>query len=200
MAKTRVVLTNTISVESDGKVRFSPAFQEAIATAISKSLDALDLADSARYTCNESSEVRVVYYFENISGAQAQQLKDAVEKRVSLLAAHGADYDILEMLLERYPNLPDHPRINELVGAFDNLESKIKEINADNKSKPGRATPDLPKFGKEKNLSREEKRKLRDVQLQGRAEGQPKKPFDSAMNPNSDIITPPQDKGNVFDG
>jgi elongation factor G len=71
-------------------------------------------------------------------------------------------------MLEKYPQLKAHPRVNELVGAFDNLAAKAQELIADRKSTPAQTTPALPKPpAPGKKLSKDEVRKLREDQLKG---------------------------------
>jgi hypothetical protein len=59
----------------------------------------------------------------------------ALEQRLVLMAEHETDADLFDELLARHPELANHPRMSSVVGAWDNLMLKTKEVASD-KSAP----------------------------------------------------------------
>lgn len=68
---------------------------------------------------------------------------EAMDRRMSQLSEHGQYADILELLLSKHPELRKHPRYNELVGTFDLLCNKVKEIIKDSNPNPTRVVPPM---------------------------------------------------------
>ena len=54
--------------------------------------------------------------------------KDDVVRNVVLLAEHGPDSDVLATLLDRYPQLRNHPNLPALVNSFENMTDVLQGL------------------------------------------------------------------------
>ena len=191
------------TIEVDGKSRLSDDFHarmlECVKKSISKSEGYVTLTKVIEKT---PSQMKIGVHCS--SGTKGyNEFANRVSAGLKSMTEYGRDSDIMQVILVKYPHLKDHPRINELVGNFDMMSDKIKELDSDTKSKPTQATPPLAKPGKDKPKSKKEIRELREEQLKGQAPGQLQS---TAKGPGGDLkhlITPaaPIQRGtvNVFD-
>lgn len=53
-----------------------------------------------------------------------------LETELVLLAEHGRDADLLAELLERHPELKTHPRVDRVIGAYENLRNTVEQLKA----------------------------------------------------------------------
>ena len=175
----KIMFTTVVSVvvAAKGPVRFSEDFIKRITGIAAKLGNQHDIVTS---TTSDEREIVVL-----ISGGdfdRAAKFKADFESMVLLTAEHGSDVDLLEALLERYASVQDHPRLQSVIGAWDQLISKVREVAKDTKG-PVQANKDVIRnivsqtavakgigvTKAEKTLSKAD---LRELSLRGQAPGQ----------------------------
>ena len=119
-----------ITVQAQGNLEFGQQFLDKISDTIKL------IAESYRATSFQcvpnKKEVRME--FTNVALAMARKLKDEVMRKVTLLAEHGPNVDILNAFLDRYPELCAHPDLNNIVGAFENLNRVLQDVQKDSRN------------------------------------------------------------------
>lgn len=160
MAKYNVDISYKLMIESNGKVRFSQEFQEQIQKAVLSVLKGKPGLATPKPVSSTSTEVVFL-------GGLEPPWKGDLKHHLDLLTEHGRDFDVLQTILDKYPALRDHPRVNELVGTFDMLSAKAQELLNDTKSKPSQATKPIAKPGPVKGLSKAELAEDREKKLLG---------------------------------
>jgi hypothetical protein len=60
-----------------------------------------------------------------------QEIIRSMECSLTVLVDHGKDADLLAKLLERHPELENHPGLSRVIGAFDNLDRVVREVKED---------------------------------------------------------------------
>lgn len=116
-----------ITVHAQGNLEFGQQFLSKIGDTIKAVAESYH-ATSFQCVPNKK-EVRME--FTNVALAMARKLKDEVMRKVTLLAEHGPNVDILNAFLDRYPELCSHPRLNNIVGAFENLNQVLQDVQKD---------------------------------------------------------------------
>jgi len=191
MAKFKIESEIVVKILSDGKVKFSEEFQKILQGELRRCAnDCTNVTFVGQRSSDDHCVASVVSQKETTSG-----LTDYVkilEKRIKLLTEHGRDADILEAVLSKHPELRKHPRVHELVGAFDNLAAKIQELDTDKKSKPGQTEPALPKPGQGGGkMSKADLVKHREEKLKGHAPDQLQRTAATVGSDLQGIVTPP---------
>ena len=182
MSKYTVSLSYKVMVNSNGKVRFSREFQISIQKAIFDVLKGkLAIGQPELKTMTDTEVVVGGNYIPNWSGE--------LKRKLDWITEHGRDAELLQAVLDKYPGLKDHPRVNELVGTFDMLSAKAQELLKDTKSKPSQATKPIAKPGPAKSLSPAELAEDREKKLLGAGSEQVQ--VRSKHNSLSDLVSHP---------
>jgi len=129
-----VKLVTSFTITSKGSLRFSKSFHNKLPTmlkGIANDVTADKQSSGVDILIEATTDKRIEFtaQFRDISVIEPFYQK--LEQRLVLLAEHGSDADLFDELLARYPNLKQHPRLSSVVGAWDNLIRKTKEVAGD---------------------------------------------------------------------
>jgi len=117
-------------VTSKGAIRFSKEFHTKLTALLKEVGDKATSGMNAKITVTTDELFSFVVAFNKIE--EIPRFYAILEQRLVLLAEHGADADLFDELLSRHPELAGHPALPSVVGAWDNLMRKAKEVAADN--------------------------------------------------------------------
>lgn len=119
-----------VLVQAQGNLEFGQQFL----SKINSTVDGIAEKFGAS-TCNctpTKKDVRMEFF--NVPLESSRKLKDEVMRKVTLLAEHGPNVDILNAFLDRYPELCSHPSLNSIVGAFENLNRVLESVQKDGRN------------------------------------------------------------------
>jgi len=127
--KVKVQHVFTVELHAVGAVEFKGAFLDKVTGALhtlGKEFGADELQVTPSGKC-------IIVDARNISVTSLAAFRDAVVRQTVLLAEHGPDADLLSALIDRYPELRNHPRLPSLVSSFENMTGVLQEILGDEK-------------------------------------------------------------------
>lgn len=182
--------------------RISPAFRDSIVGLIQES--AAELHVSTDIETREYNESRVTFYIQCPEHC-IKHLCVSVQDKIDVRTEFGPESEAMLVLLERHPELRDHPRFGELVGSFENMVLKAHELLRDKDSKPNQAQRPVVTRTSQPGLAGEELANRREDQLRGLGPGQvPPSIANKDDRGIADIVSTPARRpgevGNVFGG
>ena len=130
MRKTQMVTAVSFSVTPAENVRFSKETQDTVRKNLVSLLRGRPGVGQLTFDMRPE-RMYLATHITNSDALQFAELVRLVEEEVVVLTEHGKDADLLLTLFERHPELRNHPKIDRVIGAYENLRNVIASVEGD---------------------------------------------------------------------
>jgi hypothetical protein len=113
-----------VSISAVGEVEFGKEFLDRVQQCVAE----IGKNFNATVAHTDLDSKCIIAEFHGVRLDLATDLKSKFIQEVVLLAEHGPDSDLLDLLIKRYPRLQTHPNLSSVVGAFENLNGVIQDV------------------------------------------------------------------------